>query len=217
MTTVSRCCERNISWLTELPDEVLGIIVRQLPHVALKHLSLVSQRLNRLVRPSLFQRLNLSKHRLSELKILYRTLFTHEGGARGPLAGVRLGNLTITLDEDIRLYPDAGETLSVLQKILSRLSSVTTCTFEISLIAKDAMYFQEHLVAALDLVLSVPSTRSARFQVSIEAYESGFAAHQKELLVTSKLEQILALFAQDSISSLRVTGVSMIEIGRAHV
>lgn len=200
--------------LMNIPEEVLELMLQYVPFRDLKHLSLVSKQLNRMVKPALFRHLDLGRHTTPDLQRLYDDLFVDKSGTLAPLARTQIACLSYRLVEETVDEPETTEALSIMTKILDAVGGVAVFTVEMSLITEDIPSFDGHLIPALTRIMSTDASKVAHYRVWVEAYGSGPSIPAARHLIANKLDKVLAVFPNDSISSLHVEGLSMTQLSQ---
>lgn len=200
--------------LMNIPEEVLELVLQYAPFRDLKNLSLISKPLNRMVKPALFRHLDLGSHSAPDLRRLYNELFVDTSCTLAPLAGTQIARLSYRLIEEAVDEPEAAEALSIVNKILDAVGGVAVFTIELSLITEDISCFKEYLIPALNRIVSTGSSKVAHYRVWVEAYVSGPSILAAQDIIANKLDKVLAVFPDDSVSSLHVEGLSMTQLSQ---
>lgn len=200
------------SSLTMLPDEVVSCILEKASHATLLKLSTVCRAINALVKPVLFQKLDLSMYRLSELSLLYDDLFhALPTGKQGPLHDVHVRTLEYRLAEQNYQPRDIDEGVQILIKILNSLKSVLSLTLDISLFIHNDndMSLRPAFSRALRRILDSCRLKVQQHELCLDTYAGVTPMDRAKAITASKVDEIFAIYHLHSIASLRMNYLHM--------
>lgn len=197
--------------LAMLPNELILGISEHLDVRALKALAFTSTHYNKLLKPVLFQNLDLSIYSPAQLTRLYRHLFHPTQDNRGTLFGAHFRSISYRLVEGASTDQESAESLDLLIDILDRIGSVTVLTLEISLLEAGTARFERNVLLPLRQSLASRALRGTHFKLWLDVDAGGSntsAGQASQSVVIQKVSSILSLFRDDSIVSLLLGGLN---------
>lgn len=201
--------------LTNLPDEVLGLIFSQVASRALQAVSLVCKQFRKLVLPQLFAKLNLAELSASVAGNLHEDLFgRRDNQTRGSLADQHLRILSYSFIESCLDEEEFAAKNEAVHQILDATRSISTLEIEFVLSEHRSEVSDNLLYPAIkEFFISIENKVDA-IEISLDV-EGTMVSIDEEVednnhgILTRKIAILSKLILPDKVRSLRFIGVAV--------
>lgn len=200
--------------LPKLPDEILGVILRQLDSKSLRHASLVSSRWHKLVQPVLFHGIDLARRDAGEGEALYSHLLGPRGDNEyGSLKEQHVHTLEYSFNEECLDKAELNSKLDATRNVFQALGGVSILELELILSEDSSPAFEKILLPAIQSFFQYARGKVMTLKLTIETGHSmAYMKYEKDSLsecVAQKLSEFFALVPSGIITSLQLVNVAV--------
>lgn len=200
--------------LETLPEELVGIIIKQVTTRALTQLSLVSHKWHKAVYPELFSALTLSSRTSAGIAELYEDLFDESSAVGGvSLSREHIQGIDYSFSESDTDQGELRHKLAASSRVLNALRSVSVLELGLSLSDESSDSFGTILLPAIKSFFDDIRTKVKSIDMSIDVAasmsfleESDDASHEE---LTMKMTRICDLVPTQLVTSICFVGVEL--------